>query len=143
MSVPFEYLVHLVVVPVTLNGVETKFILDSGIGPTFVRDRSVAVPTGETASGHRMSGQEVSFELARVERLEFDGLAVDDAEVALLEMNLPPELDHIAGFVGLTFFAETPVTVDYPKGTVSVGSRDGVALAAEVVHEARGIAMQL
>jgi hypothetical protein len=40
---PFDYLSHLVTVPVVLNGVERIFILDSGIGLTVVRD-SVAGP---------------------------------------------------------------------------------------------------
>jgi hypothetical protein len=143
MRVPFESLLHFVIVPVTLNGVETHFILDSGIGPTFVRDHAAAVPTGETVTGKRMSGQEVAFGMGHVERLEFGGYAVADAEVALLDMNLPPELDHIGGIFGLTFFSTTPLTVDYPGRTVYVGSRDGASLDVALVHEARGITMQL
>ena len=35
---PFDYLQHLVTVPVRLNGQERRFVLDSGIGLDLVRD---------------------------------------------------------------------------------------------------------
>ena len=132
MSVPFEYLEHLVVVPVTLNGAETHFILDSGIGLTLVRSADAATPTGETYIGRRMSGQAVEVPLAHAGSLAFDGLAVDGAEVGILDMSFPPQLDHIAGFLSLAFFAEQPVTVDYPAQGVELGRRDGVALDVKV-----------
>ena len=128
MSVPFEYVQHLVVVPVTLNGVETSFILDSGIGLTLVRDGDGSTRTGETYIGRRMSGQGVEVELANVGSLGFDGLNVEGAEVGILDLELPPALDHVSGFLSLEFFAEQPVTVDYPNRTVALGARDGVAL---------------
>src|SRR5579862_6144287 len=107
MKVPFEYLSHLVVVPVTLNGVETKFILDSGIGLTLVRDPDACTPTGETFTGKRMSGQAVSLELARADRIEFGGYTVDDPEVAVFDMSgFPPDLDYIGGILSLAYFAE-------------------------------------
>jgi Aspartyl protease len=144
MRVPFEYLSHLVVVPVALNGVETQFILDSGIGLTLVRDRAAAVPTGETFTGKRMSGQAVTLELARAERVEFGGFAVENAEVGLLDMSgFPRELDHIGGFLSLAYFAETPVTVDYPAQTVYVGGTDGVSVEVEVVHDGPAVSVQL
>src|SRR3954467_11225953 len=144
MRVPFEYLSHLVVVPVTLNGVETQFILDSGIGLTLVRDRTAAAPTGEAFTGKRMSGQAVTLELARAERVEFGGVAVDDAEVGLLDMSgFPKELVHIGGFLSLAYFAETPFTVDYPGQAVLVGGCDGVSVGVEVVHEGPAISVRL
>ena len=36
-AIPFDYLAHLVTVPVTINGsLESRFVLDSGIGLTLV-----------------------------------------------------------------------------------------------------------
>ena len=68
-AVPFDYLHHLVTVPVTINGsIEARFVLDSGIGLTLVSvavaDAVGCVPSGETFSGRRMSGQEVEVTLA-------------------------------------------------------------------------------
>jgi hypothetical protein len=60
---------HLVTVPVTAAGHETRFILDSGIGLTLVTDRFTErrgiEPGPETFTGRRMSGQAVTIPLAR------------------------------------------------------------------------------
>jgi hypothetical protein len=123
-EVPFVYLKHLVTVPVTLNGAEARFVLDSGIGLPLVRDPAACRLTGETFSGRRMSGQEVTLPLGLAPSLGFAGTERRDVEVGLLDMTgWPPELDHIGGFLSLADFAETPLTVDYPRGVVSVGAR--------------------
>jgi hypothetical protein len=129
VRVPFEYLSHLVVVPVTLNGVERRFILDSGIGVTCVRATLAhelpLEPAGRSCTGKRMSGQTVDIPLFRGAELTLAG-HTPDVEVAAWDMNgLPPELDHIAGFVSLGFFEETPFAVDYPARELAVGERGG------------------
>ena len=120
----FELLHHLVVVPVELNGVERRFIFDSGIGLTLVRagiDGCVA--TGSTFTGKRMSGQEVAAPLATAPRLAFAGVSARDAEVGLLDIGgFPPELAEIDGFLSLAFFRLQPFTVDYQRGTIGDGT---------------------
>ena len=71
-AVPFDYLHHLVTVPVTINGsIESRFVLDSGIGLTLVSaslaDTAGCEPTGVTFSGRRM-----------FQRIIYDGLVGDD-----------------------------------------------------------------
>jgi Aspartyl protease len=72
-ATPFNYLHHLVTVPVVVGGeVETRFVLDTGIGLTLVSEE-VGEAIGLTASGshytgRRMSGQDVSLPLATVGR---------------------------------------------------------------------------
>ena len=123
-EVPFTYLAHLVTVPVTLNGAEVTFVLDSGIGLTIVRDPAACALTGATFSGKRMSGQEVTVPLAVVPSLGFAGDERRDVEVGLLDMSgFPSELDDIGGFLSLAHFAATTLTVDYPRAVVSVGAR--------------------
>jgi hypothetical protein len=144
MRVPFEYLSHLVVVPVALNGIETHFILDSGIGLTLVRDRGDFSPSGDTFSGRRMSGQVVTVELGRADQLQFADFAVEDAEVGLLDMSgFPKELDHVGGFLSLAYFADVAFTVDYPDRSVSLGERDGASLPVEVVRDGPAISVML
>ena len=66
----FDHVHHLVTVPVVLNGAETRFILDSGIGLTLVRDTiNGCAPTGASFTGKRMSGQEVTVPLGVVSSL--------------------------------------------------------------------------
>jgi len=144
-EVPFAYLKHLVTVPVALNGVEQTFVLDSGIGLTLVRDPAACTLTGETFSGRRMSGQEVTVPLAVVPSLAFAGTERRDAEAGLLDMTgWPPELDHIGGFLSLADFADTRLTVDYPRGVVSVGARrEGTAVPLRVERDGPSICVYM
>jgi hypothetical protein len=124
-EVPFDYLAHFVTVPVTLNGVETTFIFDSGIGCTMVRDTFAGcVPNGESFRGKRMSGQEIDTPLAIAPSIRFGEEERRDELVGLVDMSgFPDALDHVAGFLSLPFFAESTVTVDYPRQLVRVGAR--------------------
>ena len=123
----FELLHHLVVVPVELNGVERRFIFDSGIGLTLVRAGiDGCVPTGSAYTGRRMSGQELEIELATTPGLAFAGVEAREVEVGILDMSgFPPELADVDGFLSLSFFRRQAVTVDYRRGTI----RDGTAAA--------------
>lgn len=121
----FDYLHHFVTVPVLLNDVETRFILDSGIGLTLVRDTiDGCAPIGTSFTGKRMSGQAVTAPLAIAPTLDFAGIAQSDVEVGLFDMSgFPPELAHIDGFLSLAFFSEQPFTVDYGRRTIGDGTR--------------------
>jgi hypothetical protein len=138
---PFDYLHHLVTVPVAAAGHETRFILDSGIGLTLVTDRFAARigvgPGDETFTGRRMSGQEVTIPLATLRSLSFDGLQREDVRVGILDTaGFPPEVAELDGFLSLAFFEQTPFTVDYPRGVVQVGApEDGTAVEIRIESE--------
>ena len=80
----FEYVQHLVTVPVLVNGIETRFVLDSGIGVTLVSsgfaERAGCRPSGASYTGRRMSGQAVTLELARADALVFGALERAEAD---------------------------------------------------------------
>lgn len=67
-EVGFEYVGHLVTVPVRVGDLETRIIADSGIGLTIIRSSLAEQvgfrPTGASFTGRRMSGQEVTLPLA-------------------------------------------------------------------------------
>ena len=116
----FEYIHHLVTVPVLLNGIERRFVLDSGIGLTVVRDSlDGCALTGASFTGKRMSGQQIAVPLARAPRLEFAGVAQSHAEVGFIDMSgFPPEFADVDGFLSLAFFTDQPFSVDYGKRIV-------------------------
>ncbi len=140
MATAFELVEHLVTVPVLLDGAETRFVLDSGIGLTLVRGGGYEL-LGRSFTGRRMSGQDVRVELAAVPSLAFDGLRRDDVEVGVLDLfDFPPALDPIGGFLSLAFFDDVPFTVDYAAGTVAVepaeaGPRGGVTVPVTVERD--------
>lgn len=151
-EVAFDYLQHLVTVPVSVAGVETRFVLDSGIGLTLVRrtlcEELGCRRTGATYTGRRMSGQPVTLPLALAPSLSFAGSTADDVEIGVFDMSgFPPALDHISGFLSLAFFADRAFTVDYRGGTVVVETAEtfaqryaaGVALDVAVEREGPAI----
>ncbi len=135
---PFDYLHHLVTVPVRLNGHERRFVLDSGIGLTLVRDTIGGIAaTGGSFTGRRMSGQDVTSPLGIAPLLEFAGISQRDAEVGLIDVSgFPPELAALDGFLSLAFFIDQPFTVDYASRTIRDGSdADGFVIPVSVVRD--------
>ena len=120
-KVRFEYLQHLVTLPVTAGGVEARFVFDSGIGLTLLSEslagRIGCEPTGSTFTGRRMSGQEVGVPLAALGSLEVGGYSLGDLTVGVFDLGI----DGIDGFLSLDFFRDAPVTVDYGSQQIHVG----------------------
>lgn len=130
-GVPFEYVHHLVVVPVTLDAGRTaRFVLDTGIGVTLLSSSLAAElgrrPGTSTYTGKRMSGQQVTVPLASLPSLALGPAVRTDLQVGVLDLALPPELG-VDGFLGLDFFAETPFTVDYEQREVVIESERSLA----------------
>ena len=131
--IPFDYLQHLVTVPVTINGsVESRFVLDSGIGLTLVA-ASIAEavgcsPTGVTYSGHRMSGQQVEVTLATPTTVALGELERTDDRIGIFDTSgFPPDFAAIGGFLSLAYFDDAPFTVDYPNGVVELETPETLA----------------
>jgi hypothetical protein len=131
-EVSFDYLQHLVTVPVSVNGIESRFVLDSGIGLTLLRselaESAAARPTGGSFTGRRMSGQSVTIPLGEVTTMTFAGSAFEQVEVGIFDMSsFPADLAGIGGFLSLAFFEDRPVTVDYRRGVVILETRETLA----------------
>jgi hypothetical protein len=141
-SVPFEYVQHLVTVPVVAGDRATRFVFDTGIGLTLLSESLAAevgcVTNGSTYTGRRMSGQEVTVPLATLGSLMLAGRRRDDLTVGLFDMSVFP-LEGIEGFLSLEHFQSMPVTVDYPAGVVVVEDAESIAAraAAGIVVDVR------
>jgi len=146
-SVLFEYLEHLVVLPLTAGGVETRFVFDSGIGLTLLSEslarRLGCEATGQVFSGRRMSGQEVSVPLAALDSLEVGGYERSGLTVGVFDLGIPG-FEGIDGFLSLDQFADAPVTVDYGSQHVVVGERpSGVPVAVRVDRDGPSTAVHM
>jgi Aspartyl protease len=143
----FEYLHHLVTVPVRVGDTETRFVVDSGIGVSIVRQRVAEAAgvraNGASFTGRRMSGQEVRLPLGVAPALVVGALARTEVEVGLLELELPAEFDGVGGFLSLAFFDDAPFTIDYPgralvledSHSMAVRREHGVVVALEVFRD--------
>ena len=86
-----------------------------------------------------MSGQEVTLPLARAASLAVGDLEQDDMVVGILDMSgFPVEVRELGGFISLTFFAETPFTVDYCRGEIVLETAESLA-----ARRARGTGLDL
>lgn len=130
-SVPVEYLAHLLTIPVRAAGVETRFVLDTGIGISLISrslaDRVGCRPDGPVFTGRRMSGHPVRIPLGRLTSLAAGEHEWRDVTVGIFDMAAMAGLDGIGGFVSLTCFRDIAMTVDYRSGRLVV--EDGRSLA--------------
>jgi len=134
-ATPFDYLHHLVTVPVVAGETATRFVFDSGIGLTLLSESFAAtigcVPNGRSFTGRRMSGQEVTTSLGSLDSLTFGTAHREQIDVGLFDTTaFPPGFEEIGGFLSLEFFEGAPVTVDYPAGIVVLEDEESLSARA-------------
>jgi predicted aspartyl protease len=133
-TVPFEYTLHCLVIPVRVCGVEAKFVLDTGIGATLISedlaDRVGCHPDGSAFTGRRMSGQDVTVPLGQVESFQVADSQLRDVPVGIFDMHALAGIGEVEGFVSLTCFRTTPVTIDYQAGLLIVEDEASLAQRA-------------
>lgn len=154
-DVPFEYLAHLLTVPVMVGDVEARFIVDTGIGPNLISPALAArvgcLPDGSAFTGRRMSGQELTLPLASVESLTLGTSRAENVPVGIFDMQAMAGLDGIGGFLSLSYFRAVPATVDYAAGRMvledeaSLARRaaDGTAVTVGVRYEGCSTSLML
>jgi hypothetical protein len=136
-TVPFQYLAHLLTVPVGVGvgDTESRFVFDTGIGVNLVSDslaRAVGwTPSGAVFTGRRMSGQEVTAPMGSLDSVRLWDSRSGDVPAAIFDMAAMAGLDGIGGFLSLQFFRSTPVTVDYPARVLVLEDEQSLARRAE------------
>ncbi len=130
----FEYLKHVLTVPVRAAGIHTRFILDTGIGLNLISEALAArigcQPDGSTFTGQRMSGQAVTIPLGTLSSLDIGAHASRDVRVGIFDMHAMAGLGQVEGFLSLTCFRTVPMTIDYAAGLVIQEDEASLALRA-------------
>jgi hypothetical protein len=152
-SVPFQYLAHLLTVPVQVGDVPMRFILDTGIGVNLISASAArtmgCAASGPDYTGRRMSGQEVTIPMGSLASVGVGDVRRDDVPAGIFDIGAAAGLDGIDGFLSLDFFRSTPVTVDYAASTLvledeaSLARRAQAGAAAGVDVERDGPATQV
>jgi predicted aspartyl protease len=121
-EVPFQYLEHLLSIPVRAGGIETRFIFDTGIGVSLISESLAAEvgwsPSGQAYTGRRMSGQPVTLPMGSLSSLQVGSRRSEDVPVGIFDMTPFAGLGDVQGFISLTYFRTAPVTVDYRAGVI-------------------------
>ena len=134
-TVPFQYLAHLLTVPVRVGGTETRFVVDTGIGVNLISDslaREIGcTPSGSVFTGRRMSGQPVTAPMCSLDSVRLGDSRARDVPAAIFDMGAMAGLDGIGGFLSLAYFRSTPVTVDYAARVLVLEDERSLARRAE------------
>ena len=133
-EVPFQYLEHLLTIPVRAGGIETRFIFDTGIGVTLISESlagKVGCSPGEsTYTGRRMSGQPVTVPIGSLNSLRVGTCCSQDVQVGIFDMTALAGLGDVEGIISLTYFRTAPVNVDYRAAVIVL--EDEPSLASRV-----------
>lgn len=121
--------------PVRAAGIETRFILDTGIGPNLISESLAArvgcQPDGTTFTGRRMSGQAVTIPLGNLASLDLGVHSSRQVPVGIFDMHAMAGMEEVEGFLSLTYFRTVPVTIDYAAGQLILEDEQSLALRAE------------
>lgn len=135
ISIPFRYIKHLVSFPVVVGPTNSSFAFDTGVGITclssVLAERAGWLANGETFTGRRMSGQEITAPLGSIPSLSLGNYQREDLVVAVFDIGEVAGLDPIEGFLGLDFFRSAAVTFDYPAGQIVIEDVDSLAARAK------------
>lgn len=111
--------------PVTVDGQEFRFLVDTGGGRTAVSPELAARigcrPDGRDV-GYRMTGEAVAFQLCDSLAAAASGHAIRLEPVAVLDVNslLPPELPRLDGILALDAFRGHAIGIDWKGGELTV-----------------------
>ncbi|QYJ67169.1 aspartyl protease family protein [Flavobacterium litorale] len=120
IEVPFEMAGNLIAVEVLLNGVQRKFIVDSGSPRVILNTKYIAGQDNEgktrissTTSG--VNGSINGMDIGKVEELDFAGIKLENQEVITLDIShLEEDLDtEIYGLIGYDLIQDYDVLFDY------------------------------
>jgi hypothetical protein len=126
-TVSFDYVEHLVRVPVQLGDQSHGFLVDTGIGITVISStlasRSDVEYTGETFTARRMSGQQVETPLVRLPQLRLGRFIVSGHVAGVADLGPAAGPNGFAGILGPAFFDGHVVTTDPASLILSVEPR--------------------
>lgn len=122
-TIPYEFIHEKIIIPVTVNGVKTKYIVDTGgkTGTTY----DVATEMKATAAGFTgisdMNAQTASYQEAYVENVSIgENYKVKQLKTMVLPRNPFFTELGVAGILGGDAFAESVVTFDSRSGIMVI-----------------------
>lgn len=138
--VPFDRTGGHIIIPVTLNGVESRALLDSGATANGISERFLAQHEGEYKQGLQVivAGVHGKRKVRLVDGIEVELFGVD----VNLGQLLPLRLRGSDLIIGLPFFDNFILQIDYPGSRLRIMTRDALDLKEAANVEMRKPKMQ-
>jgi hypothetical protein len=121
-AVRIETTGSMIFVPVMVNGMTARLLLDTGAGKTIVRPQLAQLaglePAREAPRARMIvaGGGELSVPLVRARSLAIHGAVVDAIEIGVYEAM--PDQPDVDGILGTDYLNHFIVTIDRQKGTL-------------------------
>ncbi len=111
-----------IIIPVTINGIEGKYVFDTGAGINLLFKKSAEKikdleKTYHFYTGHRGTGEGLEIDLWKTKSLEIGNFNVDDETFGVLDIDFP-----LDGLISLTMFKNKQVTIDFGNKILSIES---------------------
>jgi len=112
-----------IIIPATINGVEGKFIFDTGAGinlltKKFANNITDLVKTKHFYTGHRATGEEIKSDLWNSKKLKIGDFKIDKEIFAVYDLEFP-----LDGLISLTPFKDKQITIDFKNQILSIESQ--------------------
>ncbi len=124
--IPFEQIRGHIAIPVTLNGKRTTAILDSGSSGNGIAKSFLIQNEGAYGLGRAINMRGV-YGIQRVRLVEGIDVGIFGARMTMGEL-MPMSLGQHGFLVGLPFFENYIVQIDYPNNRLRIASRDSMNL---------------
>lgn len=133
MIVPFEFVEGdtAVVVPVTVDGMVVRLVLDTGAGVEVIATgvaKDLGIQMTETYSGKRLNGDPLSIGMGKAKTVSFGGITKKDWLLAPMDYfdEMSKEI-NVQGLLSLKFFEDHPFTIDYPGKKIIIETPSSLA----------------
>ena len=135
-KIPFESIANLMIIPIAIEGVEMKFLVDTGVGRTLIFDTHKAKQLGfdhDRPVFLRGLGDQPALEAYHV---HFNRMHIGDFYLKNIDALVLPENEfilskrvgtHIDGIIGYELFAHFPVMVDYANRMLHINPKKKLA----------------
>ena len=135
------YVGRLVTLDASIDGTALTLLLDTGAGLTALTPEAagaVACAPFGRVTGHRMTGETVSFARCGLRQVEIAGdKAPVDLNVFDLMALLPPGLPVVEGIAALSVFAGRPFTLDLDDAAIVLESPTTLAARLQTAREGK------
>ena len=145
ITVPMEIRENLIVVTAKLNGVERKFILDSGAPTLYLNSQYFSKDTIHSMSDAQsvntsISGQDV----VRIDAFDFCGIQVQDEDFLMSDLSHLLKDEEIYGLIGYQVIKDYDWLFDYANKTLTLIKPDKTTdYISELQHTTYEIPLQM